>query len=636
MTKQILLKTPRGNTAVIPVDHFVTSLNKVAQDPNNYSYKINSSTTVATTVLTTAINVSDGTDVTVIDATSINFDDDNDDDDNLNDIDRQRKEELLYQLIEASKRRDLGRKRDVRCLYNSEELEDDDADVDVDEYERHSYNDYDDAMDIDDVVCRDGDDCCYECCEDDDGGDENSNKSEEAKTVTIMIDGIDINSDKNKNDCVDEYGNNTFNKSRRRQLNSGIRSTKVVTVATTRNHNRNNTRRQQHSSLPSRRDGPSQQQLQHYRQRRTAAISSSTSSTSLMVAFYHQGRKVSLDRIWDWINGSSSSSSSSTKTSSSFKTTAATDDDNDEIVPSCGTTSLSSSIPQFPLYLTLSTSVRLLGGIDRQNRVGSKFGGGGVSSTQNAERDRKERLKQLALESIDLAKDPYLMRNHLGTYECKLCLTLHTNEANYLAHTQGKKHQHGLGKRAHMEKIRKAREEQQQNNLKRPPPGPSAGGQQQSARKSIKIGRPAYQVFKSRDVDTNQRCLTFELTYKDINEDLSPRHRFMSAYEQTVDVPPDRRYQYVLFAAEPYETIAFKIPNEPLDRDHGRLITHWDNDDKKFTLTLYFADANANANATDDGKNKISQDDDEMEVYGMTKTSTATTASTFAPALGST
>jgi splicing factor 3A subunit 2 len=29
------------------------------------------------------------------------------------------------------------------------------------------------------------------------------------------------------------------------------------------------------------------------------------------------------------------------------------------------------------------------------------------------------------------------MRNHLGSYECKLCLTLHNNEGSYLAHTQG-------------------------------------------------------------------------------------------------------------------------------------------------------------------------------------------------------
>ena len=40
------------------------------------------------------------------------------------------------------------------------------------------------------------------------------------------------------------------------------------------------------------------------------------------------------------------------------------------------------------------------------------------------------------------------MRNHLGTFECKLCLTLHNNEASYLAHTQGKKHQSNLARRA--------------------------------------------------------------------------------------------------------------------------------------------------------------------------------------------
>ena len=36
----------------------------------------------------------------------------------------------------------------------------------------------------------------------------------------------------------------------------------------------------------------------------------------------------------------------------------------------------------------------------------------------------------------------------MWSYECKLCLTLHNNEGNYLAHTQGKKHQTNLAKRA--------------------------------------------------------------------------------------------------------------------------------------------------------------------------------------------
>ena len=34
------------------------------------------------------------------------------------------------------------------------------------------------------------------------------------------------------------------------------------------------------------------------------------------------------------------------------------------------------------------------------------------------------------------------------SYECKLCLTLHNNEGNYLAHTQVKRHQTNLAKRA--------------------------------------------------------------------------------------------------------------------------------------------------------------------------------------------
>jgi hypothetical protein len=84
---------------------------------------------------------------------------------------------------------------------------------------------------------------------------------------------------------------------------------------------------------------------------------------------------------------------------------------------------------------------RVVGGIDFQHREGSKTGSGGQMSESQAALERKERLRKLALETIDISKDPYILRNHLGTYECKLCLTLHPNEGNYLAHTQGKRHQ---------------------------------------------------------------------------------------------------------------------------------------------------------------------------------------------------
>jgi len=92
--------------------------------------------------------------------------------------------------------------------------------------------------------------------------------------------------------------------------------------------------------------------------------------------------------------------------------------------------------------------------------------------------DRRERLRKLALETIDLAKDPYFMRNHLGSYECRLCLTLHNNEGNYLAHTQGKRHQQNLAKRA-------AREAQDA------PAQPQPNQRKITAvKRTVKIGRP--------------------------------------------------------------------------------------------------------------------------------------------------
>ena len=48
--------------------------------------------------------------------------------------------------------------------------------------------------------------------------------------------------------------------------------------------------------------------------------------------------------------------------------------------------------------------------MDFQNRVGSKKGGGGVASASHANADRRERLRKLALDTIDLSKDPYFLK----------------------------------------------------------------------------------------------------------------------------------------------------------------------------------------------------------------------------------
>lgn len=205
---------------------------------------------------------------------------------------------------------------------------------------------------------------------------------------------------------------------------------------------------------------------------------------------------------------------------------------------------------------------------------GSKTGSGFVSKQQDNV-DRRERLRRLALETIDLSKDPYFMRNHLGQYECRLCLTLHKTEANYLAHTQGKRHQQNLAKRA-------AREAAEQAIA----PAPT---RRFAPKGGVKIGRPGYRVTKQYDPQLKSRSLLFQIEYPEIEQDTRPRHRFMSTYEQRKE-PTDRRYQYILFGAEPYEVIAFKIPAMDVDKgqQEDRLFTHWDPDLKVYSFQVPF------------------------------------------------
>lgn len=166
------------------------------------------------------------------------------------------------------------------------------------------------------------------------------------------------------------------------------------------------------------------------------------------------------------------------------------------------------------------------------------------------------------------------MKNHLGSYECKLCLTLHNNEGSYLAHTQGKKHQANLARRA----AKEAKESPQQPAPEKPRVEP---------KKFVKIGRPGYRVTKQRETESGQQSLLFQIDYPEIAEGIGPRHRFMSAYEQKVE-PPDRKWQYLLFAAEPYETIAFKVPSREVEKTEGKFWTHWNKDTKQFFLQFAF------------------------------------------------
>jgi len=111
-------------------------------------------------------------------------------------------------------------------------------------------------------------------------------------------------------------------------------------------------------------------------------------------------------------------------------------------------------------------------------------------------------------------------------------LTLHTNEGSYLAHTQGKKHQTNLARRA----ARDAKDTQLMI-------APAASTVQRKV--FLKIGRPGYRVTKVRDADTGKEGMMVQVHLPQVKAGVLPRRRFMSAWEQRKE-PPNKAYQYLI------------------------------------------------------------------------------------------
>ena len=61
----------------------------------------------------------------------------------------------------------------------------------------------------------------------------------------------------------------------------------------------------------------------------------------------------------------------------------------------------------------------------------------------------------------------------------------------------------------------------------------------------------------------------------------------MSTFEQKIE-PHDDKYQFLLFAADPYETIGFKIPNLEIDGSNDGFYYFWDDERKVYTLQVSF------------------------------------------------
>lgn len=164
-----------------------------------------------------------------------------------------------------------------------------------------------------------------------------------------------------------------------------------------------------------------------------------------------------------------------------------------------------------------------------------------------------------------------MFKNHLGSLECRLCLTTHSSSESYLTHTQGRKHQLNLARRA-------ALDAKQQGGTHQ------ATGTTSVQKKSyVKIGRPGYKVVKIRDVDAMELGLLITIKYPELKQGEEPLYRFMSAYEQSVDTD-SQGWQYVVVHGEPYENVAFKIPSTEITRSWG----YFDEDLKEYYVQLFF------------------------------------------------
>lgn len=227
--------------------------------------------------------------------------------------------------------------------------------------------------------------------------------------------------------------------------------------------------------------------------------------------------------------------------------------------------------------------------MDFQNREGGKTGTGGLLSASESNADRRERLRKLALETIDLSRDPYFLKNHLGSYECRLCLTLHVNEGSYLVHTQGKKHQSNLGRR----RAREASTGGSTGNGSSTSTSVSASNISSSNNilsasmvfGGLKIGRPGYKIIKIRDPVTRYLGIRVQVHYPQPFAPSLPQPltRLMSAFEQKQEAP-NKLFQYLLVAAPMYETVGLKVPA----REVYDSWSNWDPDTRLFTHEILF------------------------------------------------
>ena len=199
-------------------------------------------------------------------------------------------------------------------------------------------------------------------------------------------------------------------------------------------------------------------------------------------------------------------------------------------------------------------------------------------------------------------------KNYLGQIVCKLCGTVHRDEENFLVHLEAKRHHTNIAAKERARKLqeqqhnilmRMREDRQKQDLLERigaaDDPMAAIAGKRAAA---ATAGIPKVDHHLERE---NGMChVYFRVHYplaltegSETGVVSRPLHRWLGTYETQV-VPKDPTVQYLVFACEPYETVAFVFPaqrnvttanNTRLPDDtQDRYSCKWDPVEKVYTL----------------------------------------------------
>jgi splicing factor 3A subunit 2 len=170
-------------------------------------------------------------------------------------------------------------------------------------------------------------------------------------------------------------------------------------------------------------------------------------------------------------------------------------------------------------------------------------------------------------------------KNHLGQILCRLCSTQHRDDENFIVHLESQRHAKNLqsierAKEQHMreQEALKALQAKQQHDehaemINGALGGVAVGGGPSGPggpRRAPRIGKPSVNYHVEPDHATGRCKVLFELGYPLAATDgddaaMRPLHRWLNTYEQSVEAKDDGTV-YLVFACEPYETVAYAFP----------------------------------------------------------------------------